>query len=210
MAPSYRSYFTWFQLIAVYVLLEGALWSSRMSVRNLWALAIAIAVFAFVLLDGQSIREMGLGLPTAAGAGLALAVSLAAAIFLILMVHRAGGEIPADAVWPDFKQSSGYLLWALIQEFLLQSFFFTRCEKLFGGADAVWVAATLFAAAHLPNPILTTSTFVAALVFCELFRRYRSIYPLAIAHAALGLTVAATMPDSVLHHMRVGMGYLRY
>ena len=139
-----------------------------------------------------------------------LAVSLAAALCLILMAHMAGGEIPTDAMWLNFKQSVGYFLWALVQEFLLQSFFFTRCEDLFGGATAVWVTATLFAAAHLPNPILTTFTFIGALFFCEMFRRYRSIYPIAVVHAALGLTVAVTMPDSLLHHMRVGMGYLRY
>ena len=101
-------------------------------------------------------------------------------------------------------------LWALIQEFILQSFFFTRCEDLFGGGAAVWMAATLFAAAHLPNPLLTTFTYIAALFFCEMFRRHRSIYPIAVAHALLGLTVALTMPDSLLHHMRVGIGYLRY
>jgi hypothetical protein len=43
-----------------------------------------------------------------------------------------------------------------------------------------------------------------------MFRRYRNIYPLAIVHAMLGLTVAITTPDSLLHHMRVGIGYLRY
>jgi hypothetical protein len=43
-----------------------------------------------------------------------------------------------------------------------------------------------------------------------MFRRYRSIYPLGIVHAMLGLTIAMIMPDSLLHHMRVGIGYLRY
>jgi membrane protease YdiL (CAAX protease family) len=68
----------------------------------------------------------------------------------------------------------------------------------------------LFVAAHLPSPILTTFTLVGGLFFCEMFRRYRSIYPIGIVHAVLGLTIAVTMPDSVLHHMRVGIGYLRY
>lgn len=212
---AYRSYFTWFQLIVVYFLLEGALWSARLTMRNRWALAGAIAVIVFVLLDvalvgRPSIRQMGLGLPTTFGASLVLAVSFATAIFLIFMVRWAGGEIPANPTWPNLNQTSGYFLWALIQEFILQSFFFTRCEELFGGSAAVWVAATLFAAAHLPSPILTTFTLVAALFFCEMFRRYRSIYPIAIVHAVLGLTVAVTMPDSLLHHMRVGIGYLRY
>jgi hypothetical protein len=26
----------------------------------------------------------------------------------------------------------------------------------------------------------------------------------------LGLTIAASLPDSLLHHMRVGLGYLLY
>jgi hypothetical protein len=48
------------------------------------------------------------------------------------------------------------------------------------------------------------------LFFCEMFRRYRSIYPIGIMHAVLGLTIAVTMPESLLHNMRVGIGYLRY
>lgn len=188
-------------------------------------MAAAIAILVFVLIDlvlpdlvpldlalhdRPSLRRMGLGLPTTFGASLVLAVSLAATLFLIFMVHWAGGEIPTNATWPNLNQSSGYLLWALIQEFILQSFFFVRCEELFGSSAAVWVAATLFAGAHLPSPILTTFTFVAALFFCEMFRRYRSIYPLAVVHAVLGLTVAVTIPESLLHHMRVGVGFLQY
>jgi membrane protease YdiL (CAAX protease family) len=211
---AYRTSFTWLQLVVVYVLLEGALWSSRLSVRNRWALAAAIMVVGFVLLDlalsgRPSLRQMGLGLPTAVGATFVLAVSFAAVAFLIYSVRWMGGEIPANATWPNLHQSWGYLVWALIQEFLLQSFFFTRFEKLFTSSAAVWVAATLFAAAHLPSPILTTLTLLAALFFCEMFRRYRSIYPIALVHAVLGLTISATMPNSVLHHMRVGIGYLR-
>lgn len=223
--PTLRTYFTWFQLIVVYGLIECALWSPRLADRNRWALAAAIAVVAFVLIDlvlpdlvpvdlalhdRLSMRRMGLGLPTTFGASLVLGVGFAATIFLLFMAHWAGREIPSNAIWPNLGQSSGYLLWALIQEFLLQSFFFTRFEELFGSSVAVWVTATLFATAHLPSPVLTTFTFLAAVFFCEMFRRYRSIYPIAAVHALLGLTVAITIPDSLLHHMRVGIGYLQY
>ncbi len=75
---------------------------------------------------------------------------------------------------------------------------------------AVWAAATLFAAAHLPSPILTAFALAGGLFFCEMFRRYRSIYPIAVGHAVLGLTVAVTMPDSLMHHMRAGIGYLQF
>jgi hypothetical protein len=36
------------------------------------------------------------------------------------------------------------------------------------------------------------------------------VYPLALAHAVLGITVAITIPGPVVHNMRVGLGYLRY
>ena len=207
---AYRRYFIWFQLIVAYVFMERALWSSRLAFRNTWAFVAAITVLVFVLVDRPSRQRMGLSLPTSFGASLVLAVSFAMAVFLLFAVRWAGGQIPANPTWPSLHLTWQYVVWALIQEFMLQSFFFTRCEELFGSSAAVWVAATLFAAAHLPSPILTTFTLVAGLFFCEIFRRYRSIYPLGIAHAVLGMTIAVTMPDSLLHHMRVGIGYLRY
>lgn len=207
---AYRPSFTWLQLIVVYVFIECALWSPSTAVSRRWALVAAVSVLAFVLVDRPSLRRLGLGLPTTFGASIVLAISFATAMFLIFMVRWAGGAIPANPTWPNLRLSWAYFVWALVQEFLLQSFFFTRCEELFDSAAAVWVAATVFAAAHLPSPVLTTFTFIAALFFCEMFRRYRSIYPIAIVHGVLGLTVAVTMPDSLLHHMRVGIGYLRY
>ena len=85
-----------------------------------------------------------------------------------------------------------------------------RLESALGSRRAVWAAALLFSAAHLPSPVLTLLSFIGGLVFCELFRRYRNILPLGLVHAMLGLTIAATFPDSLLHHMRVGLGYLLY
>ena len=205
-----RKLFAWFQLIVVYALIEGALWSPRMAVRNRWALGAALIVVGFLLLDRPSLKRLGLSPPVTAGAVTGLVLSFAAAVVLALTVMSPGGQIAARSVLPYLYSSIGYLIWALIQEFLLQSFFFTRCEEVFGGSAAVWAAATLFAAAHLPSLILTTFTLAGGLFFCELFRRYRTVYPIAIVHAALGLTVATTMPDSLLHHMRTGIGYLNY
>jgi len=153
---------------------------------------------------------MGLSLPSTLGASLVLAISFVIAIIMIFFVESIGGQIAPMPAWTTLYRSGGYIIWALLQELLLQSFFFTRCEDLFGSSGAVWVAATLFAAAHLPNLILTTFTLVGGLFFCEMFRRYRSIYPIGIVHAVLGLTVAITMPDSLLHHMRAGIGFLQY
>jgi membrane protease YdiL (CAAX protease family) len=205
-----RRIFTWLQLGVAYALIECALWSPRIPTRNRWAQSAAIAIVIFVLLDRPSIRRLGLGLPTTFGASVVFAISFAVAVSLYFSVEWLGGPVETLPTWLNISRSSGYVIWALIQEFLLQSFFFTRFEDLFGGSKAAWPAATLFAAAHLPNLILTTFTFIGGLFFCEMFRRYRSIYPLGIVHALLGLTLAITMPDALMHHMRAGIGFLQY
>ena len=76
--------------------------------------------------------------------------------------------------------------------------------------SAALAAAAIFSLAHLPNPILSVITFVWGLAACLLFMRYRNLYTLVIAHAILGVTLAATVPGPVIHNMRVGLGYLTY
>ena len=72
------------------------------------------------------------------------------------------------------------------------------------------ILAGIFAAAHLPNPILTPVTLLWGLCACFVFLRHRNIYPLAVTHAMLGICVAITVPGPVVHNMRVGLGYMRY
>ena len=74
----------------------------------------------------------------------------------------------------------------------------------------MWVAAALFAIAHLPNPLLTVVTVLWGATACLLYLRYRNLYPLMIAHAILGIAIAITVPGPVDHNMRVGLGYLTY
>jgi len=207
---AYRRYFVWSQIVIAFLFLEFGLWEPRLETRNRWVGMATITILVLVLIDRASLERLGLRLPKTFGASVVLGISFATVVFLVAMVHWAGGQVPANPTWPSIHLTWQYLVWALIQEFILQSFFFTRCEELFGGTAAVWVAATLFAAAHLPSPILTTFTLVGGLFFCEMFRRYRSIYPIGIVHAVFGLTIAVIVPDSLLHHMRVGIGYLRY
>jgi len=207
---AYRRHFVWGQLAVGFLFLEFAMWMPTLAARNRWVTIAAVTILIFVVADRPSLERLGMRLPKTLGASLILAISFGIGVGMVLVVRWAGGEIPANPTWPNLHVAWQYLVWALLQEFLLQSFFFTRCEELFGSPGAVWVAATLFAAVHLPSPILTTFTLVGGLFFCEMFRRYRSIYPLGIVHGLLGLTISLSMPDSLLHHMRVGIGYLQY
>jgi hypothetical protein len=104
-----------------------------------------------------------------------------------------------------------YALFSTVQQFLLQSFFLLRMVRVFPRArQAAFAAAGLFALAHLPNPILAGLTLVWGTLACMIFLRYRNLYPLAIAHAILGITIGVSIPGPVIHNMRVGLGYLRY
>ena len=105
----------------------------------------------------------------------------------------------------------GYGIWAVVQQALLQNFFLARLLRLMRGpGSAALAAAAIFSLAHLPNPILTAASFVWGLAACLLFLRYRNLYPLALTHAILGITLAMTVPGPVIRNMRVGLGYLTY
>jgi hypothetical protein len=105
----------------------------------------------------------------------------------------------------------GYTVWSFAQQFLLQGYFLFRFLRLVPRREwAAVAAAGIFAVAHLPNPILTPITFLWGLCACFVFLRCRNVFPLAAAHAILGITVAITVPGPVVRNMRVGLGYLRY
>lgn len=75
---------------------------------------------------------------------------------------------------------------------------------------SVIIAGILFGAAHLPNLALTAATLVWGIISCALFRRYRNLWWLGFAQGLLGLCFAVCVPDALHHHLRVGLGYLRY
>lgn len=110
----------------------------------------------------------------------------------------------------DLQHVGGYVLWTIYQQFLLQDFFMPRLKRVLNQKSAVVMAGVLFAAAHLPNPTLTLATLAWGLASCWLFRRYRSLWVLGLAQGLLGLAFAVCVPDALHHHMRVGLGFIRY
>jgi hypothetical protein len=103
------------------------------------------------------------------------------------------------------------MIWAVLQQFVLQDFFLLRLLRLLPSRSAAVVtAAVLFSIAHIPNPLLTIATLAWGTAACFLFLKYRNLYVLGIAHGILGLCIAISVPNAVHHHMRVGLGYLRY
>ncbi len=136
---------------------------------------------------------------------------LLAAPATLIAVHLHTLHVP-DTTLAFIQRYWGYALWSFFQQVLLQDFFLLRLLRLLPGrpATAAVIAAVIFSLAHLPSPILTVFTLVWGLVAAFAFLRYRNIYPLALAHAILGICVAVTFPGPIIHNMRVGLGYLTF
>jgi hypothetical protein len=200
----------WTQLAVGYALLEVSLWTAGQTQRRA-ALATAIWIVLATLINGRSLRELGLGRRGFVKSLIAIPLAMAAAAIILLAGWEAGTLRVLYGARPPLWHSSGYAIWALMQQFILNSFFFLNLEDLLGSSkQALWGATALFCLAHIPNPVLMVTTFVAALFFVSVFRRYRNIYPLGIAHALLGLSLAVTVPDAWIRHMRVGISYLHF
>jgi hypothetical protein len=195
------------EIAVVFTLIIIAVWTPQGRVNSFVSISAAACVVAFAIAGRWSARGIGLARPLAGVGYILLAGAiLCGAIVLIgipLRFAGAGNSLPLSRSWQ-------YVIWALAQEFILQGIFFMRLEPMIGSRRAVLAAAGLFATAHIPSPLLTLLSFLGGVLFCELFRRFRNLYPLGIIHGALGLTIAASLPDRWLHHMRVGLGYLRF
>ena len=167
-----------------------------------------LAPLALVLSRRPSLRELGLGWRGLVSSLWILPAAVAAAIAGVLLASAEGTL--HDLYKADFAHVGGYVLWTIYQQFLLQDYFMPRLTRLLSTDAAIAMAAVLFAAAHLPNAVLTAATLAWGAVSCALFRRYRSLLVLGLAQGLLGLCFAVCVPDVFLHHMRVGLGYWQY
>jgi Type II CAAX prenyl endopeptidase Rce1-like len=194
------------QIGLVFGLILVAVWTPQGRINSVVSLAAAALVIVLAF-HAHSPEDLGLAHPFSGAL-----VTLAAGALLVLVITATGSftravGLPQPLPWYRAWQ---YAIWALLQQFILQSFMYLRLESVVGSRRAVVTAAVLFSVAHIPNPWLVALSLMGAFFFCEMFRRYRNIFSLGLVHAALGLTIAASLPDQWLHHMRVGLGYLRY
>ncbi|HZU21319.1 MAG TPA: CPBP family intramembrane glutamic endopeptidase, partial [Terriglobales bacterium] len=167
-----------------FALLECALWTRRPA-QTWWGVAMLTLVAIFTLVGRRSARRLGLTVRGLKSALLVLPLAALACCALLLLGWSCGWLHPLFI--SSRLRGAGYILWALVQQFMAQSFYFVRFEELMPSRRAVWVSALLFSLAHIPNPVLLPATFLGGLGFSEAFRRWRNLYPIWVAHAALGM-----------------------
>lgn len=193
-----------------YGLILATIWAPRPYQQWLWWIASSwVALTTIVSFPGWAAMGFRRGgflqsLWVVFAAGIVCASAVTVAVHLDTLRHPV-----STRSW--VMTFGGYTVWSFVQQFLLQGYFLFRFLRLLPRREwAAVAAAGIFAAAHLPNPILTPITFIWGLAACFVFLRFRNVFPLAVAHAILGITVAITIPGPVVRNMRVGLGYLRY
>jgi hypothetical protein len=193
-----------------YTLILTVIWTPRPWQRYLWIVAV-FGVAATFASSWEGRRRMGLRATNflrsfwVVGAALAAAAGTIAISASLHALRDPGGPLK---LLTDY---GAYIIWSGVQQFLLQGLFLSRLLRVLPRPrQAAFAAAGLFALAHVPNPVLVVLTVVWGSIACLVFLRYRNLFPLAMAHAILGVTIAIAIPGPIDHNMRVGLGYLKY
>ncbi len=117
---------------------------------------------------------------------------------------------PQDAIWDKSAiEWLGVKIPTVIgQQVLLHLMLMPLLIRLLSNVStSVWVAATIFAALHLPNPILVLMTFVSGVAWLAIYQQSQRLLPLVCSHLTLAV-LAAAFGGEYLLNMRVGRSCL--
>ena len=195
-----------------FALIMATVWTRTTTQRRLfWISAAYFLGWTLVAAWKRVRRQWKVSLPPFKVSATLIMGALLLAAGMLAVAGAVGTLHGLFGVRNPLRHAASYLLWALIQQIIQQTFFLPRFEQLTQrGLLATFIAASLFAVAHIPNPVLTPATFLGGWILGELYRRYRSVLPLGMAHGVVGIAIACSFPDHLQHHMRVGVSYLLY
>jgi membrane protease YdiL (CAAX protease family) len=198
------------ELAGIYSLILLVIWTPRPWQWGLWAIA-AVSITGVIALSFDGWRKMGICTENLRQSVWAVALAGGLALLAVAVADRFHTLRLPHSPYLFVRHYAWYAIWAGLQQLILQCFFLARSVRLIPNATAAAVlTAAMFAMAHLPNPVLTVITLVCGIASCLFFLRYRNLWPLAVAHAILGIAIAITIPGSIDHNMRVGISYLTW
>ena len=168
---------------------------------------IPVAVVAGLgVLNAFRTREWGLaprallpGLRAATLFTIPLAAALLAAGAALGTLHQRGNALASFA---------SLFVWGAAQQWILQTVILREAQRASTRTTGAIVAALLFGALHLPNPLLTAITLVGALGWCAIYDRYPNLLPLALSHAVGTMILMSAFDDRLIGGLHVGYSYL--
>ncbi|MBI3232385.1 MAG: CPBP family intramembrane metalloprotease [Candidatus Doudnabacteria bacterium] len=194
-------WWTALELLVVGILVQIGLWtkgSTRGRIIVLGAAWLALTT----LWDKTCRKEMGLSLKNFK-ASLWLIEPVVVLVIIIWLSGVLAGTAP-DTYYPRtlLERKLGYFLSAFCQQFLMQSYVFTRLQKI-AGKKALGITAVCFSLAHVPNPALMLIALGGGWVSGSIFRKQRNLCALALAHGIVGAAMSEFWPSWI---MRAGVG----
>jgi hypothetical protein len=187
-----------FALVSIAYIWVRPLWWS-------WSLLIPLALVAISFAwHSETAETLGLSFRALLGAIAAWRWYLAScsASLLILVWLQTATSIHVVYRW------CGYACWCVLQQLLFQNMAYRRLRD---GLGASWktssIAGAMFAAAHIPNPILVPATFLWGTVSTRLFEARPSVPVLGVTQALLSAMLYVLTPVALNGQFRVGPGY---
>lgn len=187
----------------MFAIIMAYIWKLRFTHPRLWIPAMAL-ILASHLARHERAAELGFRAENFWNClrrfGPAL-VAFAAATLGAAVILRTLRPIGFEQAMLSFAL---YLPWGLFQQYLLNGYFLRRFEMAFSPPAAAIFAASLFGLVHSPNWFLMAITPAGAYVAIRVYRRYRNLYFLGLAHAIIGILLFLAVEDSVSHHLNIG------
>jgi hypothetical protein len=177
-----------------------------------FAVILLVFIIATFFLHRDRLPDLGFGSHGLLSGlkAVALPTLMIGGVLAVVAVRR--GVPPMALFTPDKLAGLGkYFAWCLLQEFVLQSFFANRLLLIFKDQRrAAWMNGCIFAAVHIPNPVLVPVTLLGGYLLTRIFFSTRNLVPLALAQSIVGSLLAVAVPVSWHHGLRVGPGYYRW
>ncbi|HEV7797483.1 MAG TPA: CPBP family glutamic-type intramembrane protease [Pyrinomonadaceae bacterium] len=168
---------------------------------------LALGLMAFSHRErGESLRELGFRGDNFVDSCRLLLLPTAVALLTILAL----GWFTNHAIFTGHLRARFLLLplWALFQQYALNGFINRRAQLVFGkGLRSITVVAVVFALLHLPNPLLAVATLIGGFIWGAVYQRQPNLFALALSHTVLSITLALSLPPSLLNSLRVGFKY---
>ena len=194
--------------LAAFVLIILYIWDLRSTAPWTWAPTL-LFIAASHLVHREGAEQIGFSLRNSRRALSELTPGLG----LIALAFLGAGTLLRSIRQITFEQAAmafaAYCPWGLLQQYLLNGYFVNRLQGASLNRSVPLISAALFAGAHAPNWFLMLVTFVGGYFGVKIYLRYRDLYFLGLAHAAVGFLIYLVVPDSITHHLRVGPGWYR-